>query len=437
VTFLICFPFQDTTPPLSTSTGSPEISPFPESPVSPQPFNSRSRSPPSRAPKAQPKAQLQPSVSLSSRGSSKHPSSESEYSGLAYADETDYEDEDDAADLRRANEMRGGLESFRTKSPPPPLALKSDSGPSSKRFDAPKPTRGDERPRKASYSEESGGSDYGGGSGVKRNNSTRIAQAFGLSQTPPSAYGRLGGPGLGTPARGHSRASSSGSAQSAYSSKSPVARGDATATPSGSRSGAGKLERQMDSMADDARRPALSTSKSTGRQRSFSPEAKRKDLTRDMDDSASTRSRSRRNSPDRTLKPARTSPTRERSTTRDDSKRERAVRKPKVCIRCEKKIDDGKWVQVDGGGVLCEKCWKNMYLPKVRSFICLGTRARVLFLFFADVRNLILQCRRCNLPIERQAVSSSDGQLKGKYHRECFNCFTCHVRFHFQLHEKQ
>lgn len=38
-----------------------------------------------------------------------------------------------------------------------------------------------------------------------------------------------------------------------------------------------------------------------------------------------------------------------------------------------------------------------------------------------------LQCRRCNLPIEKQAVSSSDGQLKGKYHRDCFNCHSCHV----------
>ncbi|KAJ7632754.1 hypothetical protein FB45DRAFT_744696, partial [Roridomyces roridus] len=76
--------------------------------------------------------------------------------------------------------------------------------------------------------------------------------------------------------------------------------------------------------------------------------------------------------------------------------------KTKVCVRCEKKIDDGKWVQMDGGRVLCETCWKNMYLPK---------------------------CRRCNLPIEKQAVSSSDGQLKGKYHRECFNCHICHKPF--------
>ncbi len=37
------------------------------------------------------------------------------------------------------------------------------------------------------------------------------------------------------------------------------------------------------------------------------------------------------------------------------------------------------------------------------------------------------QCRRCDLPIEKQAVSSSDGQLKGKYHKDCFNCYTCQV----------
>jgi len=57
---------------------------------------------------------------------------------------------------------------------------------------------------------------------------------------------------------------------------------------------------------------------------------------------------------------------------------------------------------MDGGRVLCDQCWKNMYLPK---------------------------CRRCDLPIEKQAVSSSDGQLKGKYHRDCFNCHICHKPF--------
>ncbi|KAF5330504.1 hypothetical protein D9619_005302 [Psilocybe cf. subviscida] len=78
------------------------------------------------------------------------------------------------------------------------------------------------------------------------------------------------------------------------------------------------------------------------------------------------------------------------------------ARQPRTCMKCKKAIENGRWVSVDNGGVLCEKCWKNMYLPK---------------------------CRRCDLPIEKAAVSSSDGQLKGKYHKECFNCHTCHKPF--------
>ncbi|KIJ69321.1 hypothetical protein HYDPIDRAFT_80264 [Hydnomerulius pinastri MD-312] len=77
-------------------------------------------------------------------------------------------------------------------------------------------------------------------------------------------------------------------------------------------------------------------------------------------------------------------------------------KKDRTCARCETKIEDGRWIRMDGGSVLCERCWKNMYLPK---------------------------CRRCNLPIEKQAVSSRDGQLKGKYHRDCFNCHTCQKPF--------
>ncbi|KAL0577887.1 hypothetical protein V5O48_004123 [Marasmius crinis-equi] len=83
----------------------------------------------------------------------------------------------------------------------------------------------------------------------------------------------------------------------------------------------------------------------------------------------------------------------------------------RVCASCDKRIDDGRWIQIDGEegkkkvsekGVLCEGCWKGMYLPK---------------------------CRRCQLPIEKQAISSSDGQLKGKYHKECFTCFECSAPF--------
>jgi hypothetical protein len=45
----------------------------------------------------------------------------------------------------------------------------------------------------------------------------------------------------------------------------------------------------------------------------------------------------------------------------EDAKR----KKKKECVKCERTIDDGRWIQTDTGGVLCEKCWKNMYLPKV------------------------------------------------------------------------
>jgi len=80
-------------------------------------------------------------------------------------------------------------------------------------------------------------------------------------------------------------------------------------------------------------------------------------------------------------------------------------RSEKKCVKCGKRIIDGKWILVehetgDGGKVLCEYDWKMLYLPK---------------------------CRRCDRPIEGQAIGSSDGQIKGKYHRDCFNCTTCQV----------
>ena len=52
---------------------------------------------------------------------------------------------------------------------------------------------------------------------------------------------------------------------------------------------------------------------------------------------------------------------------RPDSKHggKRKTAKVRVCAKCEKQIDDGRWIQMEGGNVLCDKCWKNMYLPKV------------------------------------------------------------------------
>lgn len=73
-------------------------------------------------------------------------------------------------------------------------------------------------------------------------------------------------------------------------------------------------------------------------------------------------------------------------------------RKQKHCQKCQQPVGgSARFVERDGV-VLCEKDWKKMYLPS---------------------------CRRCSLPIEKSAVSSSDGQLKGKWHKECFTCMRC------------
>ncbi|KAL7412894.1 hypothetical protein BDY24DRAFT_391470 [Mrakia frigida] len=83
--------------------------------------------------------------------------------------------------------------------------------------------------------------------------------------------------------------------------------------------------------------------------------------------------------------------------------------KKKECMQCGDVVGGStgrKYVQMkEGAGVMCEKDWKNMYLPK---------------------------CRRCALPIESQAISSADGQLKGKYHRACFSCYACDKPFEGQ-----
>lgn len=49
-----------------------------------------------------------------------------------------------------------------------------------------------------------------------------------------------------------------------------------------------------------------------------------------------------------------------------ESKEEAAAkRRPRQCTKCNKSIDDGRWIRAEGAGVLCERCWKTMYLPKV------------------------------------------------------------------------
>ena len=74
----------------------------------------------------------------------------------------------------------------------------------------------------------------------------------------------------------------------------------------------------------------------------------------------------------------------------------------KTCQKCGEVVGGANRFVERDGVVLCERDWKKLYLPS---------------------------CRRCNLSIEKSAVSASDGQLKGKWHRACFTCTRCDKPF--------
>ncbi|KAF8621507.1 hypothetical protein AX15_007739 [Amanita polypyramis BW_CC] len=232
--------------------------------------------------------------------------------------------------------------------------------------------------------------------GRKRTNSSLVAQALGLSGTPPKDYGKLGGPGttgFGERKGRSTSASSSGSARSTSAHDSDRARKPSESGASLVKSKSAGYQR-TDARERDGNNgppppsPGAKTQRSNTVQMPHSPPETRMVK-------LPTRSR--------------TSPMVDRGKQLDsDGDRDKLgkagdrAKKIRVCLKCGKMINDGRWVHCDGGGVLCDLCWKSLYLPK---------------------------CRRCDLPIEKQAVSSSDGQLKGKYHRECFNCHVCHEPF--------
>ncbi|KAF8163608.1 hypothetical protein B0H34DRAFT_795296 [Crassisporium funariophilum] len=377
--------------------------------------------------------------------------SESEYGGLAYADSTDYEDDEEFAERQRKS------------SPPPPVPpIKSSvlRGATNGHVHFPSVSERDDRtgiriggtPKRPTHSRDNSASSYSSTSSAggdpehgtrNRANSSAIAHALGLSQTPPSDYAKLGGPGImgagGRLGRSISGSSSGSGGKSGYS------KGTNGGVKAGIVGGTGS-EKAMETLLEDTNAAAgvaaasdeeafisgLIKNNSTGKKMSFG--SSRGGSLRRIDTTSSNASlgegkgngigsgppsaggsKAHRSNTIQNPHPATpeskpiklpmrslTSPQLERDKALDGSSRMKKPRRPKVCLRCQNSIDDGRWVSVDGGGVLCEKCWKNMYLPK---------------------------CRRCSLPIEKAAVSSSDGQLKGKYHKECFNCHTCHKPF--------
>ncbi|KAF6763775.1 hypothetical protein DFP72DRAFT_873357 [Ephemerocybe angulata] len=401
--------------------------------------------------------------------------SESDYGGLAYDASTD--NGDDSRSMRSVS-MRSdrslGSQKRRELPPVPPLpsnppprgppsttSVSSSSASASNRVHFTSAGKGRSDPIPISKSASGGDQRYNGGhsrntstssyssassvdsqgdvGGRKRTNSSAIAQALGLSQTPPRDYSKLGGPGVPSRISRLERSASNSSlgSRSAYSRTTSVK----TMLKDVERDQAyGELEKQKaKAKSDEERRRKASAaaselvkSRSVGvmgaRQRtaggsSISGSARGTDYAASeyergsIAGSNASGSRAQRSNTVQGMVSSPESkgvklPVRAKTTTNssegvtnasgDGSRVKERRKKEKVCIKCRKLIDDGRWIQVDTGGVLCERCWKNMYLPK---------------------------CRRCNLPIEKQAVSSSDGQLKGKYHKECFNCHTCHKPF--------
>ncbi|KIM48713.1 hypothetical protein M413DRAFT_15054 [Hebeloma cylindrosporum] len=368
--------------------------------------------------------------------------SESEYGGLAYADSTDYEEDDDpnhdnnnntqeeegkknpTYDVRESlvqalNGKKGsrhiqfGSVSLRSRSRSsdvgdrkkapvrPPLGLGGGGGGA--------PSRAD------SVSSYSSSSSAGGDSAIRAraradSTSSTVARALGLSQTPPSEYAKLGGPGvkgLGGRMRSASGASSVsngsrslfGSVSSTRSALRRVDTAGSSSTTSSSRDEPSSsrsrrlLQKQQEDESSGGSSGVIGRSNTVpghpppSQQQAQSAEKPVKLPTRSL------------TSPQLAHVAAAAVPDAAKGNGvgggGGGSKKTGGAKKVRT-------IEDGRWVSVDGGGVLCERCWKNMYLPK---------------------------CRRCNLPIERAAVSSSDGQLKGKYHKECFNCHTCQKPF--------
>lgn len=236
--------------------------------------------------------------------------------------------------------------------------------------------------RKESVSSVSSTSSIGG---RPRTNSSIIAQALGLSGTPPRDYEILGGPGV-------------------------TGFGDREGRKSSGRSSASSRSRSRHPSEERAMKLSINTSPSRSTVSTNSgppppsPSTKRSNTVQAHHHSTEVR-------PPKLPARSNTTPLLDRgkqldghATDRDGDRKDKGerTRKVRVCVKCDNKIEDGRWVKCDGGTVLCDLCWKSMYLPR---------------------------CRRCSKAIEKQAVSSSDGQLKGKYHRECFNCHVCHKPF--------
>lgn len=323
-------------------------------------------------------------------------SAESEYSGLAYADSTDFEDNESERRGRTLTSPRGaplkesilrsmsnsksqfGSVSERSRSNDSVSRVRVNAARSTLRSELNSESHSRNHSRNNSLSSSYSESENGGRA---RSNSSVIALALGLSQTPPSEYGKLGGPGVynveGRLARSvssQSGRSHTGSDEKERKNPTPalpvkaaevpkmiINQGSSRAASSSSGLSIALRERAKYEADEDANVLNLNPGMRTKTQRSNtfqgvvqaqSPEVKSVKLPM--------RAQSEREKE----KPAGIGEG--KGGQGSGLPRKEKVKKSKVCLKCVVAIENGRWVSTDGGGVLCEKCWKNMYLPKVR-----------------------------------------------------------------------
>ena len=289
--------------------------------------------------------------------------SESEYGSLVYANSIDNDGE--LSRSRSKNSSHPGMNTIVLRTGSSSSGRRRQpSGPEQSEFSIDRPgiLIGSTAPRlnrsRTPSASSVSGSEEDGPSTRNRANSAAIAHALGLSQTPPSDYGKMGGPGVirrdGSVGRRKADPDSLEEMEKALK-EAKIKTGNKQPSSSGSSSQQSLLYR-----AD------TTSSIATSRKDSDVIEHGGGGVKSHRSNTIQTSSPS---SPVKLPMRALTSPKFDRDKALDGTgvrkERKERVRKARVCLKCLKAIANERWVSVDGGGVLCEMCWKNMYLPKV------------------------------------------------------------------------
>ena len=307
------------------------------------------------------------------------PSSGSEI-GLAYADSTDYSDSEKDKVLP--------LKPRTKKAPPPPLNLPNIPGQVKFPLLSQKETKSQSLKKKTDSS-SSGTASVKGPRGPDRDSSESVARTVRMAQGDAKNQTSQARPiGLDVD---KDRIASASSMQSALSAGS----GSIYSKSSDTGTGLGGLNTRMETLLEDISievgprstqgaslnpgspliksKSASALASSTNGPTSGAVKAQRSNTVTSPETKAP-------KLPTRSI----TSPTYQRDSSKDSSRTrgvvdeksvesvkerapnvERKAPEKRKCIRCETTLVDKRWVQMDGGSVLCEKCWKNMYLPKV------------------------------------------------------------------------